>query len=110
MNHLALALTNYGRSVCGPMCKMCMHFCAGDASHTEPRLEEMRALLAQRREHLPLWHAYGQQLYKSGQAKVIFHLSCCCLGAQLLAYMKQWPCPVAHILYSMQHRRCTAYL
>ena len=39
-------------------------------SHTEQRLEEMRALLAERREHLPLWHAYGQQLYMAGQVKV----------------------------------------
>ena len=46
-------------------------FSAGDTGRPEERLEEMRALLAQRREHLPLWHAYGQQLYKAGQAKVM---------------------------------------
>lgn len=39
-------------------------------SHTEQRLEEMRALLAECREHLPLWHGYGQQLYKAGHVKV----------------------------------------
>ena len=43
--------------------------------------QEMRVLLAERREHVPLWHAYGQQLYKAGQAKVIFYASCHCLGA-----------------------------
>ena len=40
----------------------------------------MRALLAERREHVPVWHAYGQQLYKAGQAKVMFYASCHCLG------------------------------
>ena len=31
----------------------------------------MRALLAERRQHLPLWHAYAQQLFRASQAKVV---------------------------------------
>ena len=55
------------------ICKQTMRllgFHAGPQKGIEQRLEEMRALLAERRDHLPLWHAYGQQLYKVGQAKV----------------------------------------
>ena len=58
---------------------------AGNTSQIEQRLEEVRALLAQRREQLPLWHAYGLQLYKAGQAKVGATLLCCgTLSLQLM--------------------------
>lgn len=60
-------------------------FCADPEKLTEQRREEMHTLLAERREHLPLWHAYGQQLYKAGQAKVVFY-SCCVYLHRLLNF------------------------
>ena len=78
---LDVVLASCGRAVCATVDERYVCSCADDTSSGEQRLEEMRALLAERREHVPLWHAYGQQLYKAGQAKVIFYASCHCLGA-----------------------------
>jgi hypothetical protein len=67
---------------------------AGPQKCIEQRLEEMRAVLAERRDHLPLWHAYGQQLYKAGQAKVT-----------TLALAAQHPArPPSHLFAGLQLR------
>ena len=65
---------------------------ADPAQLSEQRLGEMRALLAERRQHLPLWHAYAQQLFRAGQAKVCICHSPSLLGEAHSLAFSVWKC------------------